>query len=186
MTKDLFRKALGPWPSDTLVIDLCAGFCRDSLCFSSWGFKVLSLERNLEVYELVSKTLQELAQSDALFAQLFSRIEYRYQNAFDFLKSCDSNTLDLIYVDPMYPNRKSSALNKKEMRFLKDLVGEDHDRDELIQLAWKKSSKRLVVKKPKNTISCRGLPPPTHIFKGSSTHYEVYLKTIPVSTMLLK
>jgi 16S rRNA (guanine1516-N2)-methyltransferase len=172
---DLFKKALGNWPKETPLLDLCGGWGRDSLCFASWGFKASCLERHSEVFKLVSKTFQELKTRNSIYENILKNISYLNIDAKDFLKNTKDNW-PLIYLDPMYPDRKKSALGKGEMRILKELVGDDPDKAELAQLAFEKTKKRLVIKGPKLSPSLLELVRPTHVFKGSSTRFEIFVK----------
>ena len=79
---------------------------------------------------------------------------------------------EVIYLDPMYPTKEKSALPRKEMQILEGLVGADSDQETLFELALKKASDRVVIKRHKNT------PPfqePTHSFEGTTTRYDMYL-----------
>ena len=55
----------------------------------------------------------------------------------------------VIYLDPMYPHRGKSALVKKEMRALRQIVGDDEDAPALLSIALKHADKRVVVKRPR-------------------------------------
>ncbi len=172
---DLFKKAIGSWPKTTPLLDLCGGWGRDSLCFASWGFKVSCLERHSEVFEIVSNAFQNLKTQNTFFENILNNITYINTDAKEFLKNSNENW-PLIYLDPMYPDRKKSALGKGEMRLLKELVGDDPDKSELAQWAFEKTAKRLVIKGPKLSPSLLENIRPTHVFRGSSTRYEIFVK----------
>jgi 16S rRNA (guanine1516-N2)-methyltransferase len=55
---------------------------------------------------------------------------------------------DVVYLDPMFPHKKKSALVKKEMRIFQYLVGADMDADSLLMPALSLAEKRVVVKRP--------------------------------------
>ncbi|MCK5648263.1 MAG: class I SAM-dependent methyltransferase, partial [Gammaproteobacteria bacterium] len=55
---------------------------------------------------------------------------------------------DVIYLDPMFPHRKKSALVKKEMLAFQQLIGDDNDSDELLSICRQLAKKRVVVKRP--------------------------------------
>ena len=55
---------------------------------------------------------------------------------------------DAVYLDPMFPHKKKSALVKKEMRLFQQLLGSDDDADHLLQSALDLATKRVVVKRP--------------------------------------
>ncbi len=65
---------------------------------------------------------------------------------------------DVIYMDPMYPIRKKSALLKKEMRILRRLVGDD-DASQLLALALKKQSTVSLLNAHACQTHCPAPPP---------------------------
>ena len=95
-------------------------------------------------------------------------------DAISFLQSLTKDhSPHVIYLDPMYPHRKKSALVKKEMRFFRALVGEDEDAGDLLDVALRCATTRVVVKRPRRGESLPG-PPPTRTILGKSTRYDVY------------
>ena len=80
---------------------------------------------------------------------------------------------DVIYMDPMFPHRKKSALVKLELRMIRELVGDDPDADELLPLALKTGVKRVVVKRPKGAAFIADLKPHHHV-ESPSMRFDVY------------
>ena len=96
-------------------------------------------------------------------------------DAISYLKKLPNNKKpDVIYLDPMYPTRTKSALGKKELRILRQIVGEDLDAGELLQVALKTARKRVVVKRPRLAPPIPG-PEPNLVFKGKTSRFDVYL-----------
>src|SRR5690625_6206658 len=56
---------------------------------------------------------------------------------------------DVVYLDPMFPERHKSAEVKKEMRAFHQLVGRDDDADSLLLSAPDQARYRGVVKPPR-------------------------------------
>ena len=84
-------------------------------------------------------------------------------------------TPECIYLDPMFPpKRKKSALAKKAMTVLRDILGDDLDREDLFAAAWQATGKRLVVKCPDDAEPI--VPNPSESFSGKLVRYDVYLK----------
>ncbi|HEY3487658.1 MAG TPA: class I SAM-dependent methyltransferase, partial [Gammaproteobacteria bacterium] len=81
---------------------------------------------------------------------------------------------DVIYMDPMYPQRGKSALVKKEMRYTRALVGEDADAGELLAIALNVARRRVVVKRPKGAETLTDLKPNTTI-ASKNTRYDIYI-----------
>jgi 16S rRNA (guanine1516-N2)-methyltransferase len=80
---------------------------------------------------------------------------------------------DVIYIDPMYPERKKSALVKKDMQILQRLHGKDVNASELLENALLFAKKRVVVKRPINAETLSSRIPNTCI-KSKKTRYDIY------------
>ena len=80
---------------------------------------------------------------------------------------------DVIYIDPMYPERKKSALVKKEMQILQRLHGEDDGNEQLLALALRYARKRVVVKRPINAEILSDIKPNTSV-RSKKTRYDIY------------
>ena len=82
---------------------------------------------------------------------------------------------DIIYLDPMFPVSKKSALVKKEMQVLQALLGVDDNGELLFFLAKQQAKKRVVVKRAKTAPFLADEKPDQQYF-GKSTRYDVYFK----------
>ena len=80
---------------------------------------------------------------------------------------------DIIYLDPMYPLHKKSALVKKEMQYLQAILGVEEDSEPLLRMSLFLAKKRIVVKRPKLAAPLAGLPADI-CYKGQSTRFDVY------------
>ncbi len=86
---------------------------------------------------------------------------------------------DVIYLDPMFPERSKSAQIKKEMKAFHWLVGSDPDADQLLPLALAAARYRVVVKRPKLAPFLAGQKP-SHQLLGKSGRFDIYtLKKMP-------
>jgi 16S rRNA (guanine1516-N2)-methyltransferase len=79
----------------------------------------------------------------------------------------------VIYLDPMFPERKKSAAVKKEMIHLQQIVGEDRDSDQLFEAALAAGAHRVVVKRSRHAPHLSGQKPPL-VFEGKSCRFDVY------------
>ncbi len=82
---------------------------------------------------------------------------------------------DVVYLDPMYPHKKKSALVKKEMRVFQSLVGADLDADALFAPAYELATKRVVVKRPDYAEFLGGAKPSMAI-ETKKNRFDVYVK----------
>lgn len=158
-------------PSAT-VLDVTAGLGRDAFVLASLGATVSMIERSPIVAALLEDGLnryQQACPDDGLPLTL------QCVDALDYLKQLPEAAYpDVIYCDPMFPDRTKSAAVKKEMLILRELVGEDPDAAELLALALQRAKKRVVVKRSKLAPALEG-PEPDVVYLGKSSRFDMYL-----------
>ena len=159
------------------VIDATAGLARDAYVLANLGCPVTLLERSFVVAALVEDGIQR-AQASNEFNELLNRGFVLHQgNAIDYLEQLNKEEApDVIYLDPMYPERKKSALVKKNMQILQKLLGQDTDTDALLSIALECANKRVVVKRPKGAETINSTKP-TLSYESKNTRYDVYVVT---------
>lgn len=172
-TNELIARAIGCKPHfRPSVLDATAGMGRDSLIMLMLGCQVLMQERNPIIFHLLKNAVGRFLQSGQLQKNELERFQLREENSIDSLG--DLSAIDVIYLDPMFPERKKSALVKKEMRLFKKIAGEDPDADQLLELALISNIKRVVVKRPKGA-PCLMQKKPSHEISGKKFRFDVYL-----------
>ncbi|AWK13602.1 16S rRNA (guanine(1516)-N(2))-methyltransferase RsmJ [Candidatus Fukatsuia symbiotica] len=129
------------------VVDATAGLGRDAFLLAALGCNVQMLERHPVVAALLDDGLQRGYQNAEIGSWLRERMTLLHTSSLTSLASILPRP-DVVYLDPMYPHRRKSALVKKEMRVFQSLVGTDDDADGLLAPARELAVKRVVVKRP--------------------------------------
>lgn len=155
------------------VLDATAGLGRDGFVLASLGCDVKLLERN----PVVAALLEDGLQRGYADAEIGEWLKQRLQRI-DFVGSItelpeQSCQPDVVYLDPMFPHRQSSALVKKEMRVFQHLVGDDIDADELLPAAMALANKKVVVKRP-DYAPFLANKKPSHQIKTKKNRFDVY------------
>ena len=153
------------------IADATAGLGRDSFLLASLGAQVTLIERSPHVHARLAAGL-EAAAADPDAAEVVARMTLLQGDARELLKGLSP---DVVIVDPMHPERTSTALVKKDMRLLRDLVGTDPDQLELMQAALACARKRVVLKWPRKGPPMPGLKPPSHQIVGKTLRYDVFM-----------
>ncbi|ELR63318.1 SAM-dependent methyltransferase [Photobacterium marinum] len=134
------------------VVDATAGLGRDAFVLASLGCKVQMVERHPVVAALLDDGLHRAQQDPEIGGWVTERMSLLHASSHDALDKlaadADFEAPDVVYLDPMYPHKKKSALVKKEMRVFQSLVGADNDADSLLVPALALATKRVVVKRP--------------------------------------
>ena len=158
------------------IVDATGGLAGDSFTLASLGFEVTLLERSPVIYTLVADGIQR-AQKDPRIASSVNRMRLVHADAITWLSDLKpQDQPDIIYLDPMFPERKKSALPKQEMLILHDVVGEDNDAEALLKAALACAVKRVVVKRPRLAEILALSPAPSFSLLGSSSRFDVYLR----------
>ncbi len=158
------------------VIDATAGFGKDAWLLAAMGCRVTAIERHPIVAALLEDAITHAARTDADTAarlQLIHGDAAAHLNGLADETSGESKTPDAIYIDPIFPTRRGSALQRRPMRLLRELVGPDNDAAELLRCALAARPRRVVVKRPLRAEPLAADPAFTH--KGQAVRYDVYL-----------
>jgi 16S rRNA (guanine1516-N2)-methyltransferase len=157
------------------VVDATTGWGQDSLFMFRMGFSVLCIERSPVMAVLLQEAFKRLAQCDWVQALNLEVPQLLQGNAIELLATLETPP-DCIYLDPMFPpKRKKSALAKKSMQILHELIGQDEDKEQLFAAALQATGKRVVVKSPDYAEPLGGKPQQS--FQGKLVRYDVYLKS---------
>ncbi len=160
------------------VLDLTAGLGIDSFILATLGCKILMLERNPIVYELLCDGLaraSEMTSDTGDLALITERLKLNKIDALDYLaKLAPENKFDVIYLDPMFELPAKVAKAKKEMHALQNLVGADTDAGKVLKKAMRHARYRTVVKRSNKSPSLTNQKPDV-ILKGKSTRYDIYI-----------
>lgn len=173
----LIAKAVGFKGDDApRVLDCTAGLGGDAFVLASLGCEVTILERVPAVRELLRDGLaQARQQMDQGLNSILDRMQLIESDALAYMRETrDVDRPDVVYLDPMFPERTKSALVKKEMRVFHDLVGDDPDADALLPAALRIARKRVVVKRPRIAPTLASTKP-SHVLEGKRNRYDIYV-----------
>ena len=173
---ELIAKAVNHTAKPT-VWDATGGLGRDIFVLASLGLNVQTFEQNPAVACLLSDGLNRAGQSEET-REIAQRITLHFGNAVDLMQelATQNGRPDVVYLDPMYPERQKSAAVKKEMAYFHELVGLSAAQDDeaLLHAARETAKKRVVVKRPR-LGEFLAQKQPAYQYTGKSTRFDVYL-----------
>ncbi len=168
---ELLVRALGlKKRKNPLILDATAGLGRDSFIMACLDCTVLMLERSPTIVALLKDGLQRGAEHGEI-SDIISRMNLQQGDLHTFIPE---SHFDIIYLDPMYPHRSKSALVKKEMRLLRQVVGDDMDANGLLNKAMLLTPDRIIIKRPKGAPYLDNQTP-HHAIKGKKGRFDIYL-----------
>lgn len=167
------------------VVDATAGLAGDSFVMACLGANVLMLERNPVLALMIDEALCSASRKtgDEELGSIVDRMQLMHVDSIDWLKQQKDESLDIVYLDPMFPERKKTAAVKKEMQLLQSLLENTSidvslsafEESELLGQARRASRFRTVVKRPRHAPPLAG-EKPGYSLEGKSTRYDIYPK----------
>jgi 16S rRNA (guanine1516-N2)-methyltransferase len=156
------------------VLDATAGLGGDAFVLASLGCEMSLIERHPLIAALLEDGLRR-AREDPVTAPIAARMRLLRGDAIASMRNWPDEAPQLVYLDPMFPQRGKSALVKKEMRLFRPLVGDDDDAPALLAAALSLASHRVVVKRPRHAAAIGGTAP-AYALTGKSSRFDVYPK----------
>lgn len=170
----LLFKAVGFRSGPLTVLDATAGLGRAAFRLAYHGCRVTAIERSPILFALLMDGLERAARVPEIHEHLGGRLRVLHDDARGYLQELAlEDAPDVVYLDPMFPETKKSALVKVEMRILRRLIGDDLDAGELFEAARAVARQRVVVKRNREAEPLA--PNPSHSHSDGTTRYDVYL-----------
>ncbi|MCP4343527.1 MAG: class I SAM-dependent methyltransferase [Desulfobulbaceae bacterium] len=174
------------------VIDATGGLGRDSFLLAAAGHQVRIFERQPVVAALLADGLERAAAHPET-AEISQRIQLKAEDAVLALEAMQTTGIgeageageadktgenrekvDVVYLDPMFPERRKSALVKKELQMLQLLAQPDSVPEKLLTAALQVATHRVVVKRPVKAPFLADCSP-SHSLSGKTVRFDVYL-----------
>ncbi len=154
------------------IVDATAGLGRDAFLLASLGAQVTLIERSAQMHTHLEDGIRRALEAGGTYAEAASRMTLLHGDSRHLLKTLSP---EVVIVDPMHPPRHNTALVKKEMRVLREIVGSDPDQTELMEAALDSAKKRVVLKWPLRAEPMAGIRRPSHQITGKNTRYDVFM-----------
>ncbi|WP_444684215.1 class I SAM-dependent methyltransferase [Alkalicoccus luteus] len=134
---------LMPEISGADVLDCTFGMGSDSLLMAWNGANITALESSWPIYILMHESIHMAEKLDAPFNDAAKRIKLINARAEAFLKTCEDNQFDYVYLDPMFDKPVSSSAAIDPLREFAD-----HGEPDLhfIKEAERVAASRLILK----------------------------------------
>ena len=157
-----------PAPS---AVDATAGLGEDSFLLAAAGFEVTLFERNATIAALLEDAMKRAALDPALSGPV-SRMKLVQGDSVEGLRSL-STTPDVVFLDPMFPEKRKSSSVKKKLQLLQQLEDPCDDERELFEAAKSANPLKIVVKRPlKGPFLANEKP--SHSLSGKAVRYDCY------------
>lgn len=152
------------------AFDATAGLGEDALLLAAAGFTVTLCERDATIAALLRDALERGA-SDSVVADALIRMKLVEGDSLEELAKLDRSP-DVVYLDPMFPERTKSAAVKKKFQVLHYLEAPCDQQEELLQAALAAHPRKVVIKRPLKGELLAGVKPAYRIV-GKAIRYDV-------------
>lgn len=159
------RGCAEPW-----AIDATAGLGEDSFLLAAAGFRVSMYESDPIIAALVRDALAR-AQADPKLADIACHMELFEEDSIEAMGHL-GDTPDVIYLDPMFPERRKSAAVKKKFQLIHHLEAPCQNEGALLAAAISAGPRKVVVKRPAKGPHLAGVKP-SHSLAGKAVRYDV-------------
>lgn len=171
--RQALAKAMGLRSGKTpMIVDATAGLGRDSFILASLGAQVIMIERSEKIHGLLLQGMKRAVQEGGKFREIIGRMTLLKGDAKDLLLGMSA---EAVLIDPMHPPRTNSALVKRELRQVREIVGDDEDAADLVTVALMNARNRVVLKWPAKANPITGIKPCSHQISGKSIRYDVFM-----------
>lgn len=169
-----------PW-----AIDATAGFGEDSLLLVAVGFTVDLYEQDCVIAALLQDALERAADDPALAASVARMRLHAGEDSIAglhrtaaLIEQGELAAPDVVYLDPMFPERTKSAAVKKKFQLLHHLEQPCADEEMLVEAALAVHPRKVVIKRPVKGPLLAGVKP-SYQLAGKAVRYDVLVPPRP-------
>lgn len=170
LAHEIILKAAKP-EKDERAVDFTAGLGEDSFILAAAGYRVEMYEHNPITAVLLKDALIR-AKKDPKLKEIAERMSLSQGDSKDLIGKI-GYLPDLIYLDPMFPEKKKNAETKNKMQVLHTIEKPCEDEKELMEAAFSVKPKKIVVKRPPESSFLAGIEP-TYSVERKAVRYDVY------------
>ena len=151
------------------AVDATAGLGEDALLLAAAGFEVMLFERDPVIAALLADSLRRAREHPQL-ADAASRMHLAGADSVEAMPAIDPAP-DVVYLDPMFPERRKSAAVKKKFQLIHYLEHPCDDQEALMRAALAAHPRKVVVKRPIKGPYLAGIKP-SYSLAGKSVRYD--------------
>lgn len=161
------------------AVDATAGLGEDALLLAAAGFSVTLYERDPVIAALLADALARAADDPALAAAV-ARMRLVEGDSVAGLRAMGERGEhpDVVFLDPMFPERRKSAAVRKKFQLLHRLERPCDDERALLDAALAARPRKVVVKRPPKGPRLAGAKP-SYELAGKAVRYDVIVPPRP-------
>jgi 16S rRNA (guanine1516-N2)-methyltransferase len=154
------------------AIDATAGMGEDSFLLAAYGYDVTMHEQNPVIAALLRDALRR-AKKQEILKDIVNRMHLVEGNSVELLAS-QADPVNLVYLDPMFPERQKSGLINKKLQLIQKMEPPCGEEDTLFEAARSAHPSKIIVKRPLKSPYLAGRNP-NYTLNGKAIRYDCYL-----------
>lgn len=158
------------------AVDATAGLGEDALLLAAAGFSVTLFEKDPAIAALLRDALERAAAVPEL-AEAVGRMRLEETDSVTALRELPQPP-DVVYLDPMFPERRKSAAVRKKFQLLHLLERPCEDESALLDAALAAGPRKVVIKRPPKGPHLAGARP-SYALTGKAVRYDVIVPPRP-------
>lgn len=158
------------------AVDATAGLGEDALLLAAAGFSVTLFEKDPAIAALLRDALERAAAVPEL-AGVVGRMRLEETDSVAALRELHQPP-DVVYLDPMFPERRKSAAVRKKFQLLHLLERPCEDESALLDAALAAGPRKVVIKRPPKGPHLAGARP-SYALTGKAVRYDVIVPPRP-------
>lgn len=170
---EMLVKAAKTSEQNLRAIDCTAGMGEDSFLLAAYGYQVTLYEQNPVVAALLKDALRR-AKKHPVLKDIASRMQLVEGNSIELLAQ-RVDEVDLIYLDPMFPERQKSGLINKKLQLIQKLEPPCSAETDLFEAAMQAKPSKIIVKRPLKSPNL-ARKSPNYTLNGKAIRYDCYVR----------
>ena len=152
-----------------VAVDATAGMGEDALLLAAAGYEVILFEQDAVIAALLRDTLERGSHHPAL-RDIIGRMKLIEGDSIKLLPTSVRDP-DVVYLDPMFPERRKSGLINKKLQLFQKLEQPCMREEELLDAALSVHPKKIIIKRPLKGAYLAGRKPGYSV-KGKAIRYD--------------
>ena len=155
-----------------IAVDMTAGLGEDAFLLAGAGCKVIMFEQDKVIASLLEDAIKR-GKEIVEIKEVMERMTLIKGDSIEGVKSLDIIP-DIVYLDPMFPQRQKSGLIKKKFQIIHELEKPCSNGSDLLNAAISTKAKKIIVKRPQKGENLVDIKP-NYTISGKAIRYDVYI-----------
>lgn len=168
---EMLAKAVKTNKNNPKAIDATAGMGEDAFIIAAAGYEVTLCEQNPVIAALLKDAIRRGKKNKDL-KDIVSRMKVVDGDSVKLLAK-GLGDVDLIYLDPMFPERQKSGLINKKLQLIQKMEPPCSSENELFEAAINAKPEKIIVKRPLKSPNLADKKP-NYVLSGKAIRYDCY------------